>query len=348
MNHEHEKYLNMKERDIIDLATHNFHEITGARFSIKSLEGRNSNADAVAKLEFEDQQQDFYLEVKDEVRSFQLPKLIHHFNYYNDLSWILLAQYIPSTIKAELKEKQINYLEASGNCYIKNAGLYFFINDKKVTDMRLPKGGKLWNATGLKFLFVLLTDPKLINASYRDIAKSAGIALGNVGSLLEELKDEGFLKNGDSPASLNFLDNLPLLTDRWAALYTTVLKPKIRIGKFRRMHPNEDWSRHDNSNYVWGGENAGAILTNYLNPEFFTMYTNQPKSVLMKEEKLIPDPQGNVELVTQFWSDELQQDQAFAGVIPPLMAYAELSTDRDSRNQETAERIKNQYLNEYV
>jgi hypothetical protein len=78
------------------------------------------------------------------------------------------------------------------------------------------------------------------------------------------------------------------------------------------------------------------------------MYTPCPKAVLMKEEKLIPDPNGNIELLQQFWSDGLQQSQANPSVIPPLMAFAELSADQDSRNQETAERIQNQYLKEYV
>lgn len=334
----------MKEKEILELATYNFLEITGGKFNIKSFEDRSTNADAIAELEFEDKTQDFYIEVKNEVRSFQIQKLIDQFEKHQKFNWILLAQYIPSTIKTELKEKHINYLEASGNCYIKTTNLYFFINDKKVTETRLPKQGKLWNATGLKFLFVILADTKLINSGYREIAKTAGIALGNVGPLLAELKDEGFLISGNGQPALNFLDNSAMLMNRWVELYSTILKPKIKIGRFRWLSPNEDWRKSRSVQSIWGGENAGAILTNYLQPEFFTIYTHQTRSVIMKNEKLIPDPNGNIEVLQQFWSDELQQTQANPSAVPPLLAYAELSTNRDSRNQETAERIKNQYL----
>jgi len=338
----------MKEREIIEAATHNLGKITGARFSIKTFEDRETNADAIAVLKFQNQQQNFHIEVKNEVRSFQLPQLIRQIEKQPGFNWILLAQYIPSTIKAELKEKEINYLEASGNCYIKTAGFYFFINDKKVTETRLPKEGKLWNPTGLKFLFVLLVQPNLINGSYRDIAKSAGIALGNVGPLLAELREEGFLKTGNSKTDMNFLDNAAILTNRWTELYGTILKPKLRIGRFRGINQKEDWQKGQSKNYIWGGENAGAILTKYLQPEFFTLYSRHSKSILMKEERLVPDPNGNIDLLQQFWSDELQQNQTNPRVVPPLLAFAELSTNKDSRNHETAERIKNQYLNAHV
>ena len=49
-----------------------------------------------------------------------------------------------------------------------------------VTQTGLPKEDKPWNATGLKFLFSVLTDPNLLNAAYRAIAAVAGIALGDV------------------------------------------------------------------------------------------------------------------------------------------------------------------------
>lgn len=75
-----------------------------------------------------------------------------------------------------------------------------------------------------------------------------------------------------------------------------------------------------------------------------SIYSNLDKSKLMKEEKPIPDPKGKVEVLPQFWCDKLQQAQQLKHVVPPILAYAELATRKYSRNQETADRIKNQYL----
>lgn len=334
----------MKEAEILDHAISNFELITGADLKITGLEDRTTNADAQLQLNFKDKLEEFYAEVKNEIRSFQIPKIIKHFGQSKS-NWLLLAQYIPSTLKAELKDQHINYLEASGNCYIETKEFYFYINDRKVTETRLAKEGKLWNATGLKFLFALLADKSLLNANYRSIAAAAGIALGNVGPLLSELKDEGFLIQADKQKNAAyFLDNEQLLENRWIELYSSILKPKIRIGRFRRMHEKDDWKKIHNKHIIWGGENAGGLLTNFLEPEIFTIYTNLDKSKLMKEEKLIPDPKGNVEVLTQFWRDELQQAQKLMNVVPPILAYAELTTSKDSRNQEVADRIKNQYL----
>ena len=330
----------MKEVEIIDQAVANFEMITGAAIKTKISEIRNEPGDGFLELKFENQQQRFNMEVKNEIRSLQMQKLINQFSL-TEYDWILIAQYIPPAIKEQLKTEKINYLEATGNCFIKTANFYFFINDRKVTETRLIKEGKLWNASGLKFLFAILSDKELINGSYRQIANYAGIALGNVGPLLAELKNEGYLIAGNNR---ELLSNDDLLLDKWVELYPVILRPKLRIGRFRNQNKTDGWETINNKNMLWGGENAGAILTNFLTPENFTIYTKENKNAFMKQQRLIPDLSGKLEVFQQFWSDELQKVQVNQQVVPPLIAFAELATDKDSRNQETAERIKAKYL----
>jgi hypothetical protein len=341
MIHGHLLFLNMKESEIIEEAIANFKKITGADITTQLVEDNKNEINRIIDLKFENQVQEFHIQVKNEIRSLHLPKIIHQLKN-GGLDWILMAQYIPSPLKEELREEKINYLEATGNCYIKTNNFYFFINDKKVTETRLPKEGKLWNATGMKFLFTILTDHKLIEASQREIATMAGIALGNVGPLLAEMQKEGYTTLSSKKEVI--IDELAL-RDKWVDLYSSVLRPKLKIGRFKRMHNSEDWKKIDNKTFLWGGENAGAVLTDYLTPEIYTMYTKENKQVIMKDQKLIPDPNGNIDLMQQFWADALQKNQKYPKVVPPLIAYAELATDRDSRNQETAERIKAYYLN---
>jgi hypothetical protein len=239
-----------------------------------------------------------------------------------------------------LKAEKVNYLEATGNCYIQADGFFFFINDRRVTEARLPKEGKLWKATGLKFVFAVLADDELLNGAYRQLAAYAGIALGNVGPLLTELRNEGYLLPGTKGP---MLVNREMLRDKWVELYPTLLRPKLRIGRYRK--PDSLTAKGAlPAGLLWGGENAGAILTRHLEPENHTLYTGLPKNAVMKELRLLPDVQGKLELLEQFWPEELQRQQAETQVVPPLIAYAELATQIDSRNRETAERIKQQYL----
>jgi hypothetical protein len=84
------------------------------------------------------------------------------------------------------------------------------------------------------------------------------------------------------------------------------------------------------------GENAAALLMNYLQPEKFTLYIAGNRLEVMKKLRLVPDPNGNVEMLEQFWKDKHKEIDA-AGVVPPLLAYADPIAGYDSRNHETAE-----------
>jgi hypothetical protein len=70
----------------------------------------------------------------------------------------------------------------------------------------------------------------------------------------------------------------------------------------------------------------------------------RPKTDIMRELRLVPDPQGKVELMDLFWNEPYFKNRDHQTVVPPLLAYAELITSLDSRNRETAERIKQKYL----
>ncbi len=66
----------------------------------------------------------------------------------------------------------------------------------------------------------------------------------------------------------------------------------------------------------------------------------------MKILKLAPDSDGNIELLNIFWNNEIGNDEYLneMHIAPPLIAYADLHASYDSRNHETAKRIKNKYF----
>jgi len=339
--------MNTKEKQILYTATESLKGLTGidAQLVRSEYQKEGLEYDGVIDLGIGKKKQRFIVEIKNELRANRLPAIRNQHQAANE-PFLLICQYIPMTLKKELKDIQINYLEAAGNCFVHTDDLFLFINDQQVTPARLPAEGKLWKAAGLKFLFALLRHPKLLYGPYRRIAEEAGIALGNVGGYFEELQKEGFLKNGiiDQKTGV-FIENKPKLIQRWADAYQTNLRPKEWVNNFRFMNPanQKDWRSIPTKGFKWGGENAAALLTNYLQPENFTLYIDGNRLEVMKKLRLVPDPNGNVEMVEQFWQDK-ENDQGAEGVVPPLLAYADLLAGYDSRNHEAAERIKTQYL----
>jgi len=336
----------MREKEILQQAIHQFTEMTGAVLQEMPVKKLKDRADAIVELRFGKQKTQFLVEIKNEIRHINLPRILDLVGR-NREEWLLVCQYIPKPLKEDLKNQAINYLEAAGNCFIHKDGLFFYINDRTITPHRKPKEGKLWKQAGLKFLFVILQKPELLNEPYRNIAKAAKIALGNIGSFIEELKEEGFLKQGTRNGDkIWFIENKEQLQKKWIELFNAVLRPKLRQGRFRFLDKNAtgNWKKMAANNIYWGGEPAGALLTNFLNPEIFTIYTQKPKTEIMKQLRLVPDKNGNVELMEVFWETALFN---FLNVnhktVPPFLAYAELITSLDSRNRETAERIKQKY-----
>lgn len=60
----------------------------------------------------------------------------------------------------------------------------------------------------------------------------------------------------------------------------------------------------------------------------------------MKILRVVPDPGGKLEILEAFWDKHIEYPEKKLQVVPPLLVYAELINDADSRKQETAERIK--------
>ena len=341
MIHEQIYLLNMDEQQTLLLATVKLASLTGV--VITEVKLKNGLYDRAVELQMGNKKELFITEIKNELRNNQIPSIYRH-KPTSGQNFLLISQYIPKPLKQQLKNAKYNYLEVAGNCYIQTDDLFIYINDQKVTETRLPADGKLWKTAGLKFLFAILKDPELLNCPYRLISERAGVALGNVGGFLEELKRKGYLKEGVKLNNkVQFLENKESLTLRWAEAFRATLKPKLLMGTFRFINTDDanNWKNTNTVDFKWGGENAGALLTSFLQPQKFTIYTREPRAKLMKMLKLVPDPHGNVKVFERFWNEEPKDMSA---TVLPLLAYAELITSSDSRNRETAERIKSTYL----
>jgi hypothetical protein len=301
----------------------------------------DKDIDGKLELFFDDQKENFFIEIKRELRNFQLPQIFTAAQRYHP--FMVVAERIFPTLKQILRENGISYLDGAGNIYLKTAKHYIWIDGNKPIDPTKKVTNRAFTKTGLRMLFYLLLYPEKINAPYRHLHLATGIALGNIKNIIDGLKDAGFIIHVNLQEVA--LQNKRQLLDRWTIGYQETLKPSLLMGAFRFAKPEQwtiwqDIALHPDKT-VWGGEAAGDLLTNYLRPQELTLYTTQKKQELIPKLKLIPDPAGNIKVYEKFW---LADQDELVKHAPPILVYADLMITGDPRCIETAQIIYKKYL----
>jgi len=97
---------------------------------------------------------------------------------------------------------------------------------------------------------------------------------------------------------------------------------------------------------LWGGEPAASLLTNYLTPEKFIIYTNGSWQELVRALKVVPDDNGDIEVLEMFWNENDKYREK--NIVPPLLIYADLMGSRIGRNVETAKLILENELSNII
>ena len=291
-------------------------------------------------LTFEGHKLTFNVEVKTELRQHQLPDLQNLAKRHVPL--MIVAYRIFPKIKEELRHLNIAYLEASGNIFFKEKGTYICID----TQPPLPKiktdRNRAFTKTGLRVVFQFLLAEEFINLPYREIAERLAVGLGNINYVMTGLKDMGFIVQLDKKRYK--MQNKKQLLDKWITAYKEKLQPDLLIGRFNFVD-KDDYLRWKEIPIIpnktrWGGEPAANILTDYLQPGKFTIYTAETRLEVIKKYKLFPEDNGPVTVYRKFWED-VPGDET---TVPPILVYADLVSEGDRRLTETAEKVYDEYL----
>lgn len=297
--------------------------------------------DGEVDLIFQNGKELFNVEVKREIRNHQLPVIEDRARH--NKNFLLVAETIFPKIKEELRKQGIGYLDTAGNIFLQTTKHHLWIEGHKNKKTNTEKSNRAFKAAGLKVIYLFLTDENLLNKPQRTIAEEAGIALGNINYILNGLKEMEFLieKNKKEFQLLNKGE----LLQKWMIGYEEKLKTSLHIGNFRFLK-NEDYNHWKNialkeNHTFWGGEPAGAMITNYLLPEIFTFYTDETRNDLIKNYRLIPDPNGNVRGYRKFWKGQNTYNKT---TVHPLLAYTDLVNTGDRRSIETAKKIYDELL----
>jgi len=256
---------------------------------------------------------------------------------------ILVTRYITPKMAERLKALDVAFLDTAGNAYLRTPNLFVYVTGIKpqMPAMR-ERTVRALRATGLKVIFALLCRGDLLNAPYRDIAKAADVALGTVNSVFYDLRRLGHIV--ETKSGRRYEDRAGLI-NKWVEAYAQELRPKLKPNCYRVE--KMDWWRQENlaDLEMWlGGEPAAAVLTKHLRPEIVTIYGNTRFAVLAKRIKPVKDDYGNLEVLNKFWKFDFPALVKKYPLVPPLLIYADLVATGDARNIETAQIIKDRFL----
>lgn len=279
----------------------------------------------------------FNAEVKKDVKNHQLYNLIKNKNHFKD--FLLVAEKLFPKTKKELREHNINYIEANGNAYINRNDVYLFIDTNKPLKTQKEKRNRAFTKTGLKVVFHFLLNPELINQTQREIADITNVGLGNIPQVINGLLETNYLLKLNTKKYI--INDYEELLDKWITEFDQTLRPTIFKQRFRFQNRDQNWRDIHQNKYktMWGGEPAGDILTNYLRPEKFILYTTETNKDLMINYKLIPDEKGDIFVYEMFWNTNFNDK-----TIPKQLVYTDLMITNDKRCKETAKLIFDEHI----
>jgi hypothetical protein len=283
-----------------------------------------------------------FVECKTQVRPLNVGQIERQLEtYYPHENHMVIANYITPKAKELLKEKNIAYLDKGGNIFLRLKN--YMLQREGLQNKSEPEehGYRAFTKTGTLVVFQLLLNPELINAPQRKLADIAGVSLGTIPKVLKELvRDKYAVRLTERTYELI---NKEQLLERWVDAFAARLLPSLYIKTFtpRNMSVREYFQKATmHSDTVWGGEAAAALITNYLHPEQYTIYTELTGGELMRVYELLPSNEGEITVYQKFWkSDSFEKPYAH-----PIIAYAELIGSGDSRNLEVAEQLLNEHI----
>lgn len=265
---------------------------------------------------------------------------------------ILIADYVSPGRADCYRQAGVPFVDTVGNAFLRTRECYVFVKGhagpRPVPGFGKPLHHPAFTNNGAKVTFALLSQPELAERTDAEIAEIAGVSLGTVQNVFDDLAETDHLERDRGRRRLIRLEDL---LDGWVERYPVVLKPTLALGVYQAENPDW-WKTFDINRYggYWGGEIAGAFYTDHPDAVQATLYV--PKAMQMQllataHLRKIPRPSGGagtVVILAPFW----QQQRAPAGFVHPLLAYADLIASETPRNILMARKLYQQHLRAHL
>ncbi len=257
---------------------------------------------------------------------------------------LLVAEYVTPIMADQLKNENIQFLDTCGNAYLNTSPVYVFVkgNKKQNNNNVSSYKSRAFSKTGLKIIYALLCNLSLVSKPQRILAKRAEVSLGAVSIGYKSLREISFISAKKGGRRLT---NKKQLLQRWITAYAEVLRPKLLLGHFSTR--DKGWWQEAKlpDGCYWGGEVAASYITGYLKPAQITLYVPELPTLLMLDNRLHKNNQGEVEILKTFWPGD--QKQLPERIPHPVLVYADLIASGEDRNLETANLIYEKFLHEH-
>ena len=333
--------LAIQEHEILEKALAALPRITGVRgHTTEAWPHRMACGDALVEIKAAQRTYPFVAEIKN-VRHFATIGLVkeHLACTKRRVQPLLVVPYMTRALAEHCREVKLPFIDTAGNAYLEAPGLMVYVTgEPRPADLQEDAQYRTFTVAGMKIVFAMLCQLELPDATYRDIARAAGVALGAVGPVVRDLENRGFLVQREAKT----LTNKQKLLEEWATRFPEILRPKLRPRRYQADHDRLLALELKGHHLYWGGETAGQRLTGYLKPERFTLYIAGDEKPLLTQARMRLDPKGNTEILQAFWN--LPADERYPDVVPPLLAYADLIATQNGRNLETARLIYDKFL----
>jgi len=349
------------EQDILKQALRALRKETGLCLYVEKTEVRINGCQVDALVKLDEGETVFAAEVKKWAQQANLGALINKVKNLPEHG-VLIADYVDHKMAEKLRQENVQFIDTVGNAYINVPPVYVYVkgNRRETPDKfkAINIGAKrAFEPTGLKVIFAFLCQPDLVNTAYREIAEKAGVAVGTVGWVINGLKAANFIRDKGKKQGRRII-NYQKLLDRWVEAYPEKLRPKQLIGKFIADTPYW-WKEFDIQKYdaYWGGEIAAAKYTDYLKPQVATVYLHDialtqflVDTRLRKVTDWVDDNATTVIIYRTFWPENITEHYTNVQkeLVHPILAYADLVATGDTRNIETARRIYDEHIAQYI
>lgn len=328
-----------KEKEIIKKAVRELEKATGFQATVHFYEAPNK-ADAILGLEGEDYKIEFDVELRAFINRARLGLVLDQLKGMKGRP-LLVTEFVNPKLMETIEEYGINFIDATGNAYIKVPPLFIKIKGTRRAIKKNPRA--IFNTAELQMIFTLLCNPGIENRTIRVVENYTGVAIGTVHNTFQKLVELDFMRVTNYQRYK--LLRKDKLLENWVTLYPEKLKPKYLIGKYAFTENQVNDMELRNYNALWGGEEAAVRLTNYLRPFIYTIYIDDKEGEFILKNRLRKDNRCNLVLMKKFWNFE---NVDYPDITHPILVYADLLATGDPRNIEAAKIIYEKDIVRYI
>lgn len=239
----------------------------------------------------------------------------------------VLTTYVAPKTSDAFHRAGIQYLDSAGNAWIEFSDVFIDVRGRP----RPPAHGKSRQVAGNLFssgraqvIFTLLAWPQLWDAPQREIARAAGVSVGQVNSTLRLLTQAGHTRAGARPGQADLLD-------LWAAAFPAGLAHRITLAQYTSDEPIQ-WN-----NLTEVPVSGAAAVPDLVRSPTAVLYVDEFDPRMPVVNRWRSDGEPNITVRHRFWTEPTPGTGNGASDIAPWpLVYADLLASDDPRERTAA------------